>query len=91
MEDLWKVAKGDIKYQDFAKGSIPRKQESQQAPPPLPEELVSRLSSLFQPHSSTCMLTTILKAALIRYVLMTASHLEPCPRDLSTCLGKLYH
>lgn len=42
LEDLWKVAKGDTKYQDFVKGSIPRKQESQPAPAAsVPEDLVS--------------------------------------------------
>ena len=43
LEDLWKVAKGDIKYQDFVGSSIPRKgkKEPPQAPPPVPEELVS--------------------------------------------------
>ena len=45
MEELWKVAKGDIKYQDFVGSSIPRKdkQQAQQAaaPPSVPEDLVS--------------------------------------------------
>lgn len=41
LEDLWNVAKGGIKYQDFVKGSIPKKQESQPAPAAsVPEELV---------------------------------------------------
>jgi len=44
LEDLWKVAKGDIKYQDFVGSSLPRKgkQESHQAPaaPSIPEDLV---------------------------------------------------
>ena len=44
LEDLWKVAKGDIKYQDFGGSSLPRKgkQESHQAPaaPSIPEDLV---------------------------------------------------
>ena len=43
LEDLWKVAKGDIKYQDFVGSSIPRKgkQEPRQAAPTVPEDLVS--------------------------------------------------
>lgn len=42
LEDLWKVAKGDIKYQDFVGSSIPRKgkKEPSQAPPSVPEDLV---------------------------------------------------
>jgi len=44
LEDLWKVAKGDIKYQDFVGSSLLRKgkQESHQAPaaPSIPEDLV---------------------------------------------------
>ena len=50
LEDLWKVAKGGIKYQDFVKGSIPRKQESQPAPAAsVPEELVSCLLIVSSP------------------------------------------
>ena len=42
LEDLWKVAKGDIKYQDFVGSSIPRKgKEARQAAPTVPEDLVS--------------------------------------------------
>ena len=40
LEDLWKVAKGDIKYQDFVGSSIPRKQEGHSAPLSPPEDLV---------------------------------------------------
>lgn len=44
LEELWKVAKGDTKYQDFAKGSIPKKQDSQPAPAAsVPEDLVCHL------------------------------------------------
>ena len=50
LEDLWKVAKGGIKYQDFVKGSIPTKQESPPAPAAsVPEELVSCLLIVSSP------------------------------------------
>ena len=39
LEDLWRVAKGDTKYQDFVGSSIPRK--GKQQPPSVPEDLVS--------------------------------------------------
>lgn len=49
LEDLWKVARGEPKYQDFVQQSIPRKgqqqQQAQQQQPQqqqhLPEDLVS--------------------------------------------------
>ena len=41
LEDLWKVAKGDIKYHDFVQRSIPREgQQQQQQQQKVPEELV---------------------------------------------------
>ena len=46
LEDLWKVAKGDIKYQDFVQRSIPRQgqqQQQQQSQQNVPEDLVSTL------------------------------------------------
>ena len=44
LEDLWKVAKGDIKYQDFAQRSIPRQGQQQQSQQKVPEDLVSYIA-----------------------------------------------
>lgn len=50
LDDLWQVAKGGTKYQDFVKDSIPRQQESQPAPAAsVPEELVSCLLTVSCP------------------------------------------
>lgn len=92
LEDLWKVAKGDIKYQDFAQRSIPR-QGQQLSQQKVPEDLVSYVACKL-PKMTCCMVLhqpSILQTAFASSVVKSTACLSVALNNAATPLQSHIH